>query len=579
MAKDKILAMDIGNDSLKIAEFSEENGALVLEKFAFTEYNISESDAIDSLPHELATLMKDNGFTAKKVYLSVSGQSSFIRFVKLPPMGNDPEKVKKTVEFEARQNVPFPMDEVVWDYQLIGSPDDVEMDSVFVVIKKEDITSITNVLEAAGLEVELIEISPTASYNSSVANEIGSAECAMLLNIGSRCSTLTFIDHGKLFIRTIPIGGQTITQQIAKEFNIPFLDAEDMKRRHGFVALGGAYEEPDSEVAATVSKIVRNIMTRLHGEINRSINVYRSQQKGKRPGKLYLAGGSSVMAFTQRFFSEKLRMDVEYFNPFGSVRFASTVNKEKLAEVAHMFSDVIGLGLRYATTCPIEISLIPDDVKTRQELRKKIPYFYYSATTLLLCLGLVYSGVKYQSSLEEKYINESNKTISETSENAKKLDEIKKRLKDLNVKYDIATKLLTERGDWVILLNQLEKILPKHTWLTSFGTVEQSNDSSTAPKKKLSIFGRSKKKTSDDEAAVKVDYSTDSIEIAGYTTDRNDLDKLNNNLNKASAKEGSLFAGGEEKRGATTLETSVVKVNDLEVYKFKIKLKLTKTLK
>jgi type IV pilus assembly protein PilM len=579
MAKDKILAMDIGNDSLKIAEFSEENGALVLEKFAFTEYNISESDAIDSLPGELATLMKNNGFTAKKVYLSVSGQSSFIRFVKLPPMGNDPEKVKKTVEFEARQNVPFPMDEVVWDYQLIGSPDDVEMDSVFVVIKKDDITSITNVLEAAGLDVELIEISPTASYNSSVANEIGTEECAMLLNIGSRCSTLTFIDHGKLFIRTIPIGGQTITQQIAKEFNIPFLDAEDMKRRHGFVALGGAYEEPDSEVAATVSKIVRNIMTRLHGEINRSINVYRSQQKGKRPGKLYLAGGSSVMAFTQRFFSEKLRMDVEYFNPFGSVRFAPTVNKEKLAEVAHMFSDVIGLGLRYATTCPIEISLIPDDVKNRQELRKKVPYFYYSATTLLLCLGLVYSGVKYQSSLEEKYINESNKTISETSENAKKLDEIKKRLKDLNVKYDVASKLLTERGDWVVLLNQLEKILPKHTWLTSFGTADLSKDDSSAPKKKLSIFGRSKNKTTDDKADVKVDYSTDSIEIAGYTTDRNDLDKLNNNLNKASGKEGSLFAGGEEKKGATTLETSVVKVNDLEVYKFKIKLKLTKTLK
>lgn len=79
-----------------------------------------------------------------------------------------------------------------------------------------------------------------------------------------------------MFIRPIPIGGDTITQQVAKEFGIGFSEAEDLKHRHGFVALGGTYEEPESEVAATISKIARNVMTRLHGEVSRSINVWRS---------------------------------------------------------------------------------------------------------------------------------------------------------------------------------------------------------------------------------------------------------------------------------------------------------------
>ena len=135
----------------------------------------------------------------------------------------------------------------------------------------------------------------------------------MVLSIGSRCSNLIFADGDLFFSRNIPIAGYAISQQISKEFGIGIDEAEELKQRHGFVALGGAYEEPESEVAATISKIVRNVMTRLHGEVSRSINIYRSQQKGNKPIKLYLAGGSSTMAFTETFFQDKLRLGRRIF--------------------------------------------------------------------------------------------------------------------------------------------------------------------------------------------------------------------------------------------------------------------------
>lgn len=468
--EESILAVDIGGDSLKMAEFSyPQEGGIVLESFAFTEYGgeLKEDQLLESLSQAFKATLAEHHFVSKKVHLSISGQSAFIRFVKLPPVGEEEARVRQLVEYEARQNVPFPMSEVVWDYQLRrGVDDDAEIEVMFVVIKNDLIDEITKIVEEAGKEVILIEVAPTSCYNSARANEIGENDCEMILNIGGRCSSLVFIDSGRFFVRTIPIAGHSVTQQIAKEFGIPFADAEELKRRHGFVALGGAYEEPDSEVAATVSKIVRNVMTRLHGEINRSINVYRSQQKGKKPSKLYLAGGSSVMAFTPRFFSEKLRIPVEYFNPFQVVSLSENIDKEELAEVAHMFSEVIGLGLRYITVCPIEISLMPDNLKKQHELKQKIPYFYASCATIVLCLLITLWGMDQQrrSDLEKKKLAE--KEIGKTSKLLSSVKTSVSSLKKIENSYEKAGKILAERKKWVDLLDELQKALPDQMWLT-----------------------------------------------------------------------------------------------------------------
>ncbi len=492
-ASDSVLAIDIGGDSLKIAEFSyPAEGGIILEKFAVSEYGgeVKEEDLLNNLADTLRNAIIENGFKARKVNISVSGQSAFVRFVKLPPIGEEEAKVKQIVEFEAKQNVPFPIDEVVWDYQLISSADESEIEVMFVVVKNDFIEQITKIIEDIGKEVIIIEVAPTACYNSARANHIGDKDCEIILNIGGRCSTLVFIDGGRFFVRTIPIAGHSITQQISKEFGIPYPDAEEMKRRHGFVALGGAYEEPDSEVAATVSKIVRNVMTRLHGEINRSINVYRSQQKGRKPEKLYLAGGSSVMAFTPRFFSEKLRIPVDYFNPFQIVSLAPTINKEELAEVAHMFSESIGLGLRKATNCPIEISLVPDALKKQNEIKQKIPYFYFSLITLVLCLGLTYlafSNLYEMASKKDKFAQEA---VTTTQSMLSQVNKVKGELSSIESEYNEAAKLLDERRKWIPLLNLVQDQIPENTWIAKFkGSGKASAGAAQAADQPKAAFG------------------------------------------------------------------------------------------
>ena len=486
-ANEFLLCIDIGGDSIKAAEFSySPTGDMVLEKFAFSEYGKELNGEEDNFPvfaTALSDIVSKSGFSAKKVSITISGQNSYIKFVKVPAMVNDEKKIKQIIEFEAKNAIPFSMDEVVWDSQLISSSDDSgEIEAMFVIVKNEEIDKITRILESLGKEIVLIEVAPTACYNAARANGVGDTDCEMILNIGGRSSTLIFIDNGRFFVRIIPIAGHSVTLQISKEFGISYNEAEELKRRHGFVALGGAYEEPDSEVAATVSKIIRNVMTRLHGEVNRSINVYRSQQKGRKPEKLYLAGGSSVMAYTPRFFAEKLRIPVEYLNPFQNIAIAPALDKESLANLAHMFSETIGLAVRHATACPIEVSLVPESMRKLNDFKLKKPYLYASAASLLLCLLVTLWGFSKQLEIAEYKQKIASSFLTKTNKVVSRLKSAEGDFANAQNEYNAAAQILAKQKIWPMMLNESQKVLPDDMWLTTFTLTSNVPTTNQAPR-------------------------------------------------------------------------------------------------
>lgn len=466
-----ILCVDIGGDSIKAAEFSYVPGqSLTLERFAYTEYEFSSDEPPeDVILKTLSDVIKTNGFSARDVYVSISGKNAFVRFVKIPAMTTDKNKIQEIISYEAQQAIPFSADEVVWDSQILqptADSDGSEIDAMIVIVKKQEVSRISELVEKLGKRIVLIEVAGTSCYNSARANNVGATDCQMILDIGGRCSTLIFIDGSRFFVRTIPIAGDAITQQIAKEFNISYADAEEMKRKHGFVSLGGAYEEADSEVASAVSKIVRNVMTRLHGEINRSINVYRATQKGRKPEKLFLAGGTSILPYTPRFFSEKLRIPVDYLNPFQVVGVGPAVDQQVLSEVAHLFAETIGLALRRIGTSPVEISLIPDYVRKQNEFRSKRPYFLASAIVLLLYLGITLWAYAQQA---DNIASKRDQFSSDVTQR----EAIQKRVKDANGKLSLANNdfgdavnLLKKRNNLIAFYSLIRTCIPDNVWLS-----------------------------------------------------------------------------------------------------------------
>ena len=153
----------------------------------------------------------------------------------------------------------------------------------------------------------------------------------MLLDIGAKTSNLLFFEKGKVFSRSINLGANAITQDFANEAKLKFDEAEKIKIAEGFVSLGGAYEEPENPNQAAISKIARQFMTKLHIQVNQTIQFYRGQQGGAQPQRLFLSGGASIMPYTAQFFAEKLNVPVEYFNPLRNVQIDPAVNLEELA--------------------------------------------------------------------------------------------------------------------------------------------------------------------------------------------------------------------------------------------------------
>jgi hypothetical protein len=141
-------------------------------------------------------------------------------------------------------------------------------------------------------------------------------------------------------------------------------------------------------------------MTKLHIQVNQTMQFYRGQQGGSAPQRLFLSGGASIMPYTAQFFAEKLNVPVEYFNPFRNVQIDPAVSLEELARVAHSLGEVVGLGLRNLANCPVEMNLMPESTLRWQAFNQKKPYFMFTVFSLVLVLFAV--GFLFQKLAESK---------------------------------------------------------------------------------------------------------------------------------------------------------------------------------
>jgi hypothetical protein len=128
------------------------------------------------------------------------------------------------------------------------------------------------------------------------------------------------------------------------------------------------------------------VMTRLHIQVNQTIQFYRGQQGGQAPVRLFLSGGASTMPYTAQFFAEKLNMPVDYFNPLRNVQIDPGVNIEELAKIGHQMGELVGLGLRNLAHCPIELNLMPKSALQGQEFGAKKPYLIATMACLVAIL-------------------------------------------------------------------------------------------------------------------------------------------------------------------------------------------------
>ena len=487
-SSDRILALNVGASKVVLAEFAVKSGrAPELINYGMSELGMDPDNDVSVsslLVGAVREIMKSRGIRSAPLMLSLSGQMVFPRFVRLPAVSED--KLLQMVQYEVEQNVPFPMSEIVWNHQFIGDASSGEQCAMIVAAKTENVREITDCVVEMGLEPEIVDVAPMALYNCLRYNYSQLDGCTVVLDIGARSTNLIFAEDEKIYNRCIPVAGNAITQEIAKSCGKTFAEAEALKQELAFVSLGGVTASED-ETAERVSKVVRNVVTRLHAEISRSVNFYRSQQGGSAPVRMFLTGGSSVMPHLDTFFREKLQIEVDYLNPFANVGLSNRINRDQVGTDAFVLSESVGLALRRSLACPVEINLMPPEIIKRKSFKKRVPYFGLAAVGVLLCLGIWAMYAKQMAQLYQAQGEQVATALSALKADQSRLGKAEKAKESVALKADVLRDVMSQRIAWLRRVDAVRKSLFDGVWLTELTPIK---DGSSGMVTGLRIVGR-----------------------------------------------------------------------------------------
>ena len=349
----------------------------------------------------------------------------------------------------------------------MGEAKDNQWDVVLVAIKAEQLDEINASVNKGGLRSLAIDVAPMALSNAFRYNYSELSGCSLLIDIGARTTNLVFVEGKRVFSRSIPVGGSTISAAIAKEFKQDITLGEKLKIEKGFVGLGGNYAEPDDPSEAKISKIIRNTMTRLHAEIARSISFYRQNQSGSTPVRAFLCGGTVSLPYMVEFFSEKLQIPIEHFNSLRNVTVASEQMASQAGGKAHTLGEVVGCALRVLGNTPIEINVRPHSLVREQDLSKRKPLLILAAGCLLLAPAAWWLYFSHGASITQQRLDSVNADVDKLEAIAKRFDSLQAETKRLQ---EIAEPLIlaaNERSAWAEILEELgSKLPPRFIWVT-----------------------------------------------------------------------------------------------------------------
>ncbi len=475
----KILTLNIGASKAVLAEYAL-SGKRNLTLTAYGSGELSAIDANDpgsiaaALPSVLHQIMREKGIRPAPLVVSLGGQMVFPRFAKFPPLG-DEEKLEQLVRYEIEQNVPFPIDEIVSDHQFIGTTAEGDKAAMIVAAKLESVRAVTDAVRAAGLKPSKVDVSPIAICNALKFTQPGLTGCSVVLDIGSKTTNLIILEDEKIYNRSIPVAGNTITKELAQTFGCSFDEAEQLKIERGYVAMGGVTEDED-EVTDRVSKVIRTVLTRLHAEISRSINFYRSQQGGSEPSRLFLTGGCARLPQLDQFFMDSLQVEVEYLNPFGRIGFGSKINKAALEGDAFALTESVGLALRATDAAWISINLMPPELVDEERAMKRIPFLVVGGVAFLAAIGLAWMAERHGMAVAQAQIERVEGRNSKLKGFETQLKKELQSVEAARAKCDAFQRLLWDRSAELLRVRAVRESLIPGMWITEWTHVPASKD-------------------------------------------------------------------------------------------------------
>jgi type IV pilus assembly protein PilM len=317
VAKGNVIGLDIGSSSVKICQLKETKRGLHLVCFgmiplppeAIVDGSIMNSTAVVDAIRELVASYK---IKSKDAAVSVSGHSVILKKINLPVMTR--EELEESIQWEAEQYIPFDINDVFIDVAILNEHNEQgQMDVLLVAAKKDMINDYTGVVREAGLKATVVDVDSFAIQNAFEVNyDLPVNETIALVNVGASVVNINVV-HSRIsaFTRDISQGGNHYTEEIQKQLNVSYDEAEALK-------LGGG-GDADSVVPQEVERVMQEVSETIANDVQRSLDFYAATSADATIHRIYLAGGCAKVPALSKAIEAKTGVEVEVVDPFRQV--------------------------------------------------------------------------------------------------------------------------------------------------------------------------------------------------------------------------------------------------------------------
>lgn len=387
-----VWGLDIGQCGLKALRCLEQDGQVVADAFDYIEYpkilSQPEADPEALVQEALEQFLSRNDVRGAKVAISVPGQSGLAKFFKPPPV--DVKRIPDIVQYEAKQQIPFALEEVIWDFQQMAGGTEVDGFAIdtevgLFAMKREQVYRYLKPFEKAEIELDIVQLAPFAIYNFVTYDLLTDGpdadefdpddppESIVILAMGTDATDLVITNGFRVWQRSIPLGGNHFTKQLTKELKLTFAKAEHLKRN------ARQAEDPKA-----VFQAMRPIFNDLVTEVQRSIGYFQGIDRKAKIRGVVLLGNTVKLPGLQQYVAKNLGYEVIEFEKYNLLGGASVVASPAFTDNVLAFGVSYGLCLQGLKKARLLTSLLPREITTARIVRAKKPWAIASLSTLML---------------------------------------------------------------------------------------------------------------------------------------------------------------------------------------------------
>ncbi|MBL9121636.1 MAG: type IV pilus assembly protein PilM [Phycisphaerae bacterium] len=439
----KAIRLERVGDEAKLTDF-----AVIPHKKVLTTPDLDQDEMIRLGLGQFVSQKKVEG---EHCVISVPGNTAFARFAKLPPV--EPRKVPDIVKFEAVQQIPFPIEEVEWDYETFEASDSPEIEVGIFAITKERLNQRLALYAELGINADIVTISPLAVFNAlSFDLDLGpQSKPIVFLDIGTSSTDLIVADEGRCWIRTFPVGGTSFTDAIAESFKLNYGKADALKQ-----------ESATSKYAKQIMQAMRPVFTDLLTDVQKSLNYYQQLHRGVHVEQIIGLGSTFKIPGLRKFLGQQLNLEVVRHDEFRKIRIEGREAADFAANTVNM-ATAYGLALQSIGLAPIDVNLAPVKALRDQMWAAKTKWFAGAAAVAVAAAGLMFvSPIMSDAALESAEAKQTDQLIASVLAQGKKFQSEYRQLEtdaNLGFRAENLRRLTDDRRVWPALVDDVASSL------------------------------------------------------------------------------------------------------------------------